>query len=403
MKRFARTVVFSAPLWMGIGIANVLLGVAIALRADGSRDAGWLWIWTRNWLQGNNPYNWAVPADYAPWALVALSPLGMMSDTALPAVWASAGVALAIVVAWLGPKAMAVESPPVRLSIGVFLAWAAVRYGLGNGQFALLAVACGLAAVWLARRGSQWSGVFLGAALIKPHLGIAFLAWAVVAARWRSICGAAATLLAATLVFSTRLHESVVPTVAQYARQIGVEFQGHDALRGAVEIRPLLDDLIGDPRVAGIIDASLIAVGFAAIVWTLSGQSSDTRERLALPLFCLWTLASAFHNAYDLVLLWPVWLALWDRQQRDPEASPYLLAFVQAALVAGIPGIWWKLRGSGVGLHADRVLIVGLLIYLIATRRAAARVLSRRPSLGEVHGRELIQAAPRHSSKVMLP
>jgi Glycosyltransferase family 87 len=403
MKRLARGVVSSAPLWMAVGTANVILGVAIALRIDGSRDAGWLWIWTRNWLQGNNPYDWPIPADYPPWALVALSPIGMMSSAAVPAVWAGIGVALAIVAAWLGPKAMAMESPPVRLSIGVFLAWAAVRYGLGNGQFALLAAACGLAAVWLARRGSGWSGVLLGAALIKPHVGVAFLAWAVAAAKWRSICGALATVGAATVVFSARLDGSAMTTVAQYVRQIGVEFRGPNALRGTVEIRPLLDGVMADPRVAGIMNVSLIALGFAAIVWTLRGQSSETRERLALPLFCLWTLASAFHNAYDLVLLWPVWLALWDRHERDPEASPYLLAFVQAALVAGVPGIWWKMRGSGAGLHFDRVLVVGLLIYLIATRRAGASVPSRRPSLGEVHRRELIQAPPRHSSKVMLP
>ena len=133
----------------------------------------------------------------------------MVPDAFVPALWACVGVALAVVVAWLGPKVIAVESLPIRLSIGCFLSWAAVRYGLGNGQFALVAIACGLAAVWLARCGSNWSGLFLSLALIKPHLGIAFLAWAIVARKWRVIGVAAAAIAAATFVFATRLHENM--------------------------------------------------------------------------------------------------------------------------------------------------------------------------------------------------
>src|SRR5262245_9740208 len=193
---------------MVIGAANVLLGVAIALRVDASRDVWWLWIWTRNWLHGSNPYRWPIPADYAPWALVVLSPVGALPEAAVPAVWACVGGGLAIVVAWLGSKATGTDSPAPHLGIGVLLSWAAVRYGLGNGQFALLAVSSGLAAVWLARRGSAWSGVFLAAALIKPHVGMAFLAWAIAAAKWRSIRGAAAVIGGATLAFSIRLGES---------------------------------------------------------------------------------------------------------------------------------------------------------------------------------------------------
>jgi len=403
VKQFARTALSSAPLWTALGIANALMGFAIALRVDGSRDVEWLWFWTRKWLEGSNPFFWPIPADYPPWALVALSPVGMAPDAAVPAMWACVGVALAITVAWLGPKAIAVESPPLRLSIGCFLAWAAVRYGLGNGQFALLATACGLAAVWLARCGSNWSGLFLGLALIKPHLGIAFLAWAITAGKWRSIWGAAATVGAATLVFSARLHESAVSVMAQYVRQVGVELRGPHA-RGAVEIRPLIEGLVADPRVAGVVNVTLIVAGLAAIVWTLSRQPIEARERLALPLLCLWTLASMFHNAYDLVLLWPVWLAMWDRQRRDPQRQPYVLAFVQAALVVGVPGMWWQARGaaSGVALHFDRLLVAGLLIHLLATTGRAARDRSGRPSLWEPDGRDLVQAPARDSSEVML-
>jgi len=405
VKQFARAILSSASLWLVIGTANVVLGVAIAQRVDGSRDAEWLWFWTRNWLQGTNPYRLGIPADYAPSALVALSPIGMVPDAIMPALWACTSVAIAIIVAWLGPKAMALESVPLRLSIGWFLSWAAVRYGLGNGQFALLVTACGLAAVWLARRGSNWSGLFLGLAFIKPHLGIAFLAWAIAAGRWRAICGAGAAIGAATLVFSTRLHENPLSVVAQYVRQVGVELGGPHGLRGAVEIRPLIEALIADPRVAGVVNMTLIVAGFAAIVWTLGRQPIEARERLALPLFCLLTLAGIFHNAYDLVLLWPVWLAVWDHQQRDQQRQPYLLAFILAALVLGIPGMWWQVRGpaSGIALHFDRLLVAGVLIHLLATTARAGRRRSGRPSLWEPDGRDLVQAPARHSSDVMLP
>jgi hypothetical protein len=396
VKRFTRTLLTSAPWWLALGIANVLVGVAIALRPIGSRDVGWLWIWTRIWLQGTNPYHWPIPADYPPWAVVLLSPLGMVPAGALPALWAAAGISLAIAVAWLGPKAAAVESPPVRLAIGIFLSWAAVRYGLGNGQFALLVVACGLAAVWLARRGSAWSGVLLGAAMVKPHLGIAFLAWAVVAARWRTIGIAAVSLAAATVAFGARLQESPLSVIVQYLRQVNREVRGEHALRGSVELRPLLESIIGDSPVAVAVHAAIVAAGFAAIVWTLSRQPPPGRERLALPLFCLWTLVSAFHNSYDLVLLWPVWVLLWERCQRRPHLI-YSLAAVQAALVIGVPGLWWKVGGSaaGAGPHFDRVLVAGLLVYLVA-------VSSRRPVVGKIHGRELMQTTPCHPPEVML-
>jgi hypothetical protein len=232
--------------------------------------------------------------------------------------WAAAGVSLAIAVAWLGPKAMAIESPPIRLSIGIFLSWAAVRYGLGNGQFALLVVACGLAAVWLARRGSAWSGVLLAVAMVKPHVGLAFLARAVVATRWRMIGIAAVSMAAATVGFGLRLRESPLSVIVQYVRQVDAEFRGGNALRGSVELRPLLESIIGDTPVTAAIHGAAVAAAFAAIVWTLSRQPPEGRERLALPLFCLWTLVSAFHNAYDLVLVWPVWVMLWEWQRRMP-------------------------------------------------------------------------------------
>ena len=105
------------------------------------------------------------------------------------------------------------------------------------------------------------------------------------------------------------------------------------------------------------------------------------------------------------MLLWPVWLAVWDRQRRDPQRQPYVLAFIQAALVVGVPGMWWQVRGpaSGIALHFDRLLVAGLLIHLLATTGRAARGGSGRPSLWQPDGRDLVQAPARHSSEVMLP
>src|SRR5262249_22695646 len=150
----------------------------------------------------------------------------------------------------------------------------------------------------------------------------AFLAWAIAAGKWRAIGGAGAAIGTATFVFATRLHENPLSVVAQYARQVGVELGGPHG-RGAVEIRPLIEAVIADRRVAGVVNMPRIVAGFGAIVWTLGRQPIEARERLALPLFCTLTLAGMFHNAYDLVVLWPVWLALWHRQQQDPVDSPY--------------------------------------------------------------------------------
>jgi hypothetical protein len=44
-----------------------------------------------------------------------------------------------------------------------------------------------------------------------------------------------------------------------------------------------------------------------------------------------------------------------------------------------------------------------LLIYFLTASRAATHAASRRPSLGEIHGREPIEAAARDSSEMVLP
>jgi hypothetical protein len=104
--------------------------------------------------------------------------------------------------------------------------------------------------------------------------------------------------------------------------------------------------------------------------------SSASRQLFLLPLTCLWTLMSVYHPSYDLVLLWPVAVAIsnWQGHVRPNAIVLAAVSAVQLALLIDIPGLWWKLNGRPVSpfpefaaaiLHFDRLLVLALFAAVI--------------------------------------
>jgi hypothetical protein len=251
-----------------------------------------------------------------------------------------------------------------------------LRIGLGLGQFTLLALASGLAAV--VYRGKIGRGILLGLAMIKPQVGAAFLLWAILEGSAAPLLIAAALLVSGTLLFAARLDESPLQVVTLYGKVLGRELSGSDFRQGALELRPLIHDLIGQPAVADTVHVAVVAGALVLLIAVSRRMTFAGRTLFLLPLTCLWTLMSVYHATYDLVLLWPVAVAIavWLKDQRPQPIVLATLGAVQGALLVDIPGLWWKLNGrppltpreSGLGIaiqHFDRLLVLGIFVALI--------------------------------------
>ncbi len=371
----------TSRLWLALGLANLVAGVVIALRPDQSFDVAKVAGWSRDWLiHGVNPYPGStVPTNYPPYALTLLSPLALVPSGLLKIVWAAASVGLAAAAGWLGLQTIAPERTsrhPARLSMGFFLAWESVRIGLDLGQFTLLALACGLAAVLY--QGKIGRGILLGVAMIKPQVGVAFVLWALLEGSVGALLWATVPAVLGTVLFAARLAQSPLAVVVLYGNVLRDELGAPGFREGALELRPLIHDLISQPTVADAIHLAIVAGSLALLVVVSRRISRDSRVLFLLPLTCVWTLMSVYHPTYDLVLLWPaaVAIAASIADRRPPAAVVGALLAAQLALVVDVPGLWWKLSGrpfpvpdagwlTAALVHFDRLLVVGVFAALI--------------------------------------
>ena len=377
----ALDVLNSRRFWLVLGMANLSAAVLIALGPSHSPDVRTVANWCRHWLlDGVSPYPGAeFRTNYPPYALVLLSPLAVVPQRFLELTWALVSAALAVIVGWLGLKSTPVQSrggQPLLISVGFFLAWESLRVGIGLGQFTLVAVASGLAAVLY--RGTIGRGILLGIAMIKPQVGVAFVLWAMLDGAWAAGVIAAVPIVLGTIVFAARLGQSPLNIAAAYGEVLRHEVGGTGFRQGSIELRPLFHDLIGQGRMADVVHVVFAAAALVIVVLALRRMSSVNRALFLLPLTCLWTLMSVYHPAYDLVLLWPASVALsnWQARVRPRTLVVAALSAVQLALVVDIPGLWWKLNGrvaspvhAGIVAagfqHFDRFLVLGLFAALI--------------------------------------
>jgi glycosyl transferase family 87 len=261
--------------------------------------------------------------------------------------------------------------------MGLFLSWESVRIGLGLGQFTLLPLVAGLAAVLCT--GTIGRGLLLGVALIKPQIGVAFVIWAILDGSIGAAVWAAAPAILGTLLFAARLGQSPLAVIDGFMTVVRQELRAPGFREGSLELRPLFHDLIPQATVADAVHL-IVAVGSLAMIVVVSRlMTASNRARFLLPLTCLWTLMSMYHPTYDLVMLWPAFVALFAWYV-DSGAKPLALgaiAAIQLALVVDVPGLWWKWNGRPfpVGdhglltttiLHFDRLLVSALFTMLVA-------------------------------------
>lgn len=368
-------------------MVSITQGVLNSLKPEQSQDFRQVSIWLTTWLSdGVSPYHLpeGFTANYPPHAIAFLSPLALIPKEISALIWSLFNVALAPIAGFAAVKIVKPDATwkAALLPCLLFLSWAGLRVGLGDGQFSLLMLTFGLLALVNADKRPYLAATLLALSLMKPHIGAAFFLWALLTKRFRVALGALAVLLTGLLLFSLRVAENPLFVTRDFLSVLRHQFGGATFLPGVLELRPLVHLFIGNYTLAETVHLTLLLALLVTICVVALRRSALTRRQrdvVILQLSCLWVSMSVFHNPYDTVLLLPVMVGLWAMPAPHPGASrrwrdQLALWFLQVALVLELPGIWWKLeqradvsRFAWAGwlmTNFDRVLIFCLFVYL---------------------------------------
>jgi hypothetical protein len=325
---------------------------------------------------GANGY---MPFTNPPFAAAAFAPLAALSPEAARAVWA--GISLALLVA----AAVAVARPSSRdRALGALLVALSfpAYHALAEGQWSILLLAAGLAALAAGRRG-RWAlvGLALVPFWLKPQLLVLPLVALVLARRWRTLATAGiggAALVALSLPFTG---------FAQYGRYAGYLAQvvtSHFTGAGAVNSTTWQGNLATTEGLNGLLVGYLGqgAVGLVNVLWLMAAGAlvalyglaavrehpgfATLRARAMLAAGILVTLlVNPNLFAQDCVLVFLALAALWPVPRRLALAAIVAtVALADLVLLDQLP----------LTLHLFTVGLVGLvvLVCLQAPRRRVA-------------------------------
>lgn len=336
--RTPRGVSFSTSAAAALAAISVVVAVWLSLQPHRLGDLHRLGLWTSQWVHGADLYGALSDVDYPPWAIVTLSPLGLLPASALPVIWVLVNLAALVFVARrLAPS----------LGTVFFLVIAAGTVRTLN-QFSLVALA--LAVAGTSSRTSL-SPLWLGLALMKPQIGLVFWLHAMWQRQWKLASLAAAVPVVLTCVYAARVHVPVLMVPAAYAQSLHVQYD--TVLWGQTEITSWLRTRW--PDVSALALSLLVAAAAFA-------PFARTRTYLGLALASLLSLR---HLSYDLILLLP-WLITLD------GAALWLVSLALVADPAAVAGL--LAPDSAVARHADRVVLCGIWLGgVLMARRGAFR------------------------------
>jgi hypothetical protein len=315
---------------------------------------------------GANGY---MPFINPPFAAVAFVPLAALSAEAARAVWA--GISLAL----LAAAAVAVARPmPRDRALGALLVTLSfpAYHALAEGQWSILLLATGLAALAAGRRG-RWAlvGLALVPFWLKPQFLILPLVALVLAHRWRALATAGiggAALVTLSLPFTG---------IAQYGRYAGYLAEvvtSHFTGAGAVNATTWQGNLATTEGLNGLLVGYLGqgAVGLVDVLWLIAAGAlvalyglaalhqrpgfATLRARAMLAAGILLTLlVNPNLYAQDSVLAFLALAALWPIPRR--------LGFVAIVATVGLVDLI-VLDQLPVTTHVFTIGLIGLIILV---------------------------------------
>jgi hypothetical protein len=240
---------------------------------SGIYDAAALTAVQRTIVPGPVGENGYMPYINPPFAAVGFVPLAGLAAEPARIAWAAIGAALLIVAA-------IVIARPLRggdraLSVGLIVLSYPAYHALAEGQWSVLLLASGVAAIGAARRGRWWlAGLALVAFWIKPQLIALPLLGFVAARRWRLVAG---TVLGGVAVAVVALPLTGIGPYADYATYLVSVVTSHFAGAGATGLTTWRGDLATTEGINGLVagylgqasvslDNALWLLGSAAVV-----------------------------------------------------------------------------------------------------------------------------------------
>jgi len=366
---------------------NMAIAVVLAI-FDPARasDLSLMYDWCRGWILGAERRYTVLhdPVDYPPYALVFLSPLGLLARRLIVPVWTAVGLVLAAALPLLAVRCATTRARAAVLPALLFWCWTSTRTLL---QFTALSLTLSLLSALTADTRPVVSGIALGLALFKPHIAGPFALWALVTRRFRVLAVAGGVVVAGLLVYAARVGDNPIDTARGYWPWLVEVYSGEHALTGRTSIRGLLAAGTATPAA---LDALWIvaALGLLAVATWLAFRN-PTRPLhdggLAVPaLFCLWSLAAIYHNINNLLLMLPAFAFLWfaDTGARLPRRW-FQIVCLQTVLMLDIPT---RLSGTvPAGTlaaflveHFDRLLVLACFVDVaVVWVRVAASPRSR--------------------------
>src|SRR5688572_18869332 len=136
--------------------------------------------------------------NYPPNGVVLLSPLSLLPFNVAVPFWVVLNIGLACAAPYLAARFFAPHESfrVIALPILMFLCWGGVRT---LTQFSLLALTLSMVALVLADRKPIAAGIWLGLAMMKPHVAVPVFLWTAFTRRWRI---AAASLIVVAALFA---------------------------------------------------------------------------------------------------------------------------------------------------------------------------------------------------------
>lgn len=306
-----------------------------------------IYVSARAWLYGVNPYEaprldevWSIaggPAAerpsvrgsrdllYPPPTFVLVAPVAAFDWREAREIWAlvnfaAMGVAIVATVFLLGLRW---RHPSTWIFAGVAIAFAPCLTGVKMGQTAMLLTALIASGHALRVRGHPWlGGVMLGlAAVLKPQIGLVFVAYEVFRWRWRSAGPALVVAAVVACVGIVRLEAAGVPWVGSLGDNVSAFTTGrgdgnplpeNPRRYQMIDLRPIMHNLTPNRTLALLGTIGFVGViGLVALAPWLRRQE-DERELIAISLGCALSLLIVYHRFYDAsVLLLPLGWAVW--------------------------------------------------------------------------------------------
>ncbi|MSO56915.1 MAG: DUF2029 domain-containing protein [Acidobacteria bacterium] len=363
--------------WAALAILNLAAGVIVSTQPVRLFDLESMMRWGRAWLVGG--LNIYLPiggdfVDYPPNAVVLLSPLGLLPFGLAVPFWVLLNIGLVCVAPYLAARFFRPHDPfrVIALPILMFLFWGGVRT---LTQFSLLALTLSMAALVLADRRPIAAGALLGLAMMKPQVAVPVFLWSVFTRRWRVALTSTLGVLVLFAAFCVRAREdSPLLVLTQYANNLALYHTGDAILAGLSELRPLIRQWASTVSDVDAIAGS-IGIGLLGGLCVAGFQEGSVRKRVlyaAPPLVACWSLLTFYHLTYGFIILLPVLMLLALNDAEHSSLRTALFWILQLGMMFDVSGLG---RRAGLAdtpfyttvlVHADRVLILGLFVGLVA-------------------------------------